>query len=367
MNSKKEKICLLIAICVLGGTLGFTLLMYKTQWLAGDEAVFIRITEHLPAYKSYDEWWTRDGVTDPDDCDYLPESTFYNDVMDTPIWRHPPLANYLAYPAVKLLMSEESIEAIDAGTVKLRVVAWSMLAFCILSAVYIVRRKDKTGNIMLLTMLPLGAGYALFTQVGSNWFYHDIFMLVFLVVALLMRKTRYEKYIYVPLALMVGCKITAVLFLIPFIIENRKTALCSLALVPYLMQTYLVTGNPLWIIQHWIMIETAQDATPTAATPEMILYLKNVLKDAKSLAPFLVIAAIPFVYMIYNAIKKRGNWFYPVLFIIACAPTVGWAIRYWEMLPLYYYQMLPMLVVGMLVAGEAAIQFKIQRKAGNAI
>ncbi|GAH71345.1 unnamed protein product, partial [marine sediment metagenome] len=171
MKSNKEKICLLLAIAILGGTLGFTLLTYRIQWLAGDEAVFIRITEHLPAYKSYARWWTRDGVTEPEDTDYLPESTFYENVMNTPIWRHPPLANYLAYPAVKLLMSEENVPAIDAGTERLRIIAWTMLAFSMLSAVWLVRKRDKSGNTMLLMMLPLAAGYALFTQVGSNWFY----------------------------------------------------------------------------------------------------------------------------------------------------------------------------------------------------
>jgi len=359
---RKEKVYLLLAFVILGGILGLTLLMYRTGWLAGDEAVFIRITERLPAYESKAEWWTRDGATDPDKAEYLPESSFYHNVMDTPVWRHPPLANYLAYPAVTLLMNEESITTIDESTVKLRYVAWGMLAFCLLSTTYLVWKRDKSGRTLLLAMLPLAAGYALFTQSGSNWFYHDIFMLVFLVTALLMRKTKYEKFIYIPLAMMVACKITAVLFLIPFIIENKKTMLCSLALVPYLVQTYLVTGEPFWIIQHWVMIETAPDATPSTATPAMILYLKEVLKDAGSIVPFLTITAIPFAYTTYRAIRKRGEWFYPVLFLIACAPTIGWAIRYWEMLPLYYYQMLPMLVAGMLITGEAVRQYTLNRE-----
>lgn len=360
-TSRKDKIYMLLAIGILGGILNFSLVAYRTHWLAGDEAVFIRITEHLPAYKSYAEWWTRDGITDPDDVDYLPPSTFYHDVMDTPIWRHPPLANYLAWPAVKLLMNEESVATIDESVVKLRFIAWGMLTFSMLSATYLTRRKDKSGVTMLLIMLPLAAGYALFTQVGSNWFYHDTFMLVFLMIALLMRKTKYEKFIYIPLAMMVATKITAVLFLIPFIIENRKTILCSLVLVPYLIQTWVVTGNPLWIIQHWVFIETAVGATPSNATPEMIAYLLNILKDAASVAPFLAIISVPFAYIVYNAIRKRGSWFFPVLFVVASAPTIGWAFRYWEMLPLYYYQMLPMLIIGMLITGEAVTQYKTRR------
>lgn len=361
MNNTKEKICLVLAVGILGGILSFSLLAYRTGWLAGDEAVFIRITEHLPAYESKAEWWTRDGVTAPEDCDYLLPSTFYRNVLDTPIWRHPPVANYLAYPAVKLLMNEESVATIDESTVKLRYIAWGMLAFGILGTVQIVRRRDKSGNTMLLAMLPLAAGYAIFTFPNTNWFYHDTFVLVFLTTALLMRKTKYEKFIYIPLALMVGCKITAVLFLIPFVIENEKVALCSLVLVPYLVQTYVVTGEPFWIVQHWTMVVTSTDSVPSAAGEEMQQHLLGIIEGSRSLIPFFAVTALPFGYTVYNAIRKRGSWFYPTLFAIATAPTIVWAIRYWEMLPLYYYQMLPMVVAGMLVTGEAAIQYKAIR------
>ena len=358
MNSAKEKIYLLLAVAILGGMLGFTLLTYRTQWLAGDEGIFIRITERLPDYYSRAEWWTRDGITDPDEVSYLPESDFYHNVLDTPIWRHPPLANYLAYPAVKLLMNEESVATIDESVVKLRFIAWGMLTFSILSAIYIIRRKDKSGNIMLISMLPLAAGYALFTQTGSNWFYHDSFMLVFLMIAILMRKTKYEKFIYVPLTMMVATKIVAIFFLIPFFIENKKTALCSLALMPYLIQTYVVTNNPLWIIQHWAMVINST-ATITEATRE---YSEMILKDAKSIVPFFAITALPFIYTIYNAIIRRESWFYPMLFALCFIPVVGWTtFFFFDALPYYYYQMLPMMVIGMLIAGEAVIQFKARR------
>jgi len=361
-NNNRGKIYLLLAAAILGGILGFSLLQYRTGWLAGDEAVFIRITDNLPAYKSHAEWWTRDGVTRPEDTNYLPDSTFYVDVLDTPIWRHPPLANYLAYPAVKLLWNEESIKTIDAGTEKLRVIAWIMLTFCALSTLWIIRRKNKDGSIILFMALTLAAGYAIFMQIGANWFYHDIFMLVFLMIALLMRKTRYKKFIYIPLAMMVCCKITAVLFLIPFIIEKRKTILCSLALLPYLVWTYIVTDNFFWVIEHWIFINTAVDATPSNASPEMVAYLLTLLNNTNHIIPLFVITGISFVYITYNAIRKKGSWFYPVLFTVANITTVGWALRYWEMLGLYYYQMQPMLIIGMLITGEAVIQFKQRKK-----
>ena len=81
----------------------------------------------------------------------------------------------------------------------------------------------------------------------------------------------------------------------------------------------------------------------------MIAYLKNILKDAASIVPLLAVTGIPFLYTVYNAIRKRGSWFYPVLFVVAIAPTVGWAIKFWDMMALYYYQMLPLLLVGIII------------------
>ena len=357
MNRVREKVCLLLAVVILGGMLEFSLLSLRTQIPAADEMIFIRITQQLPKYDSHMVWYSIDGKTDPNT--YLEPSPFFDKAYNHPIWVHPPAANYLAYPIVKLLYHESSEVDIREGVLRLRWIAWAMIAFCILGAVYLVRKRDRSGKVFLLSMLPLATGYILFTQWGDNWFYHDTFMLAFLMVALLMRKTKYEKFIYIPLALMVGSKIYGVLFLIPFTIENRKTVLCSLALVPYFVQSYFVTGNFFYPIAHWL----AMGSFTAGYWGSEFLYsgvlgqLRAVAENASNIILFLVIIAAPFVYITYKAIKKEISWFLPTLFAISLVIGLGWTSC--------YYQMLPMLVVGVLVAGEAAIQLKAKKEVSN--
>jgi len=344
MKNKLDKICLVLSIVILAVMLNFILGAFLGQCLAGDEAVFIRITDRLPDYSSRAEWFTREGDIHPDDCDYLPTTPFFRSAYDKLIWHHPPLANYLAYPAVKLIWSDESIETIDSGTEKLRWIAWAMLTFCIVGTIYIINKKFKSGKVLLLSMLPLIAGYTIFTHWGQNWFYHDMFMLIFLIIALLMKGTKCEKFIYIPLTLMVGCKLTAIFLLLPFIIRNKKTALCSLILIPYYIQCGIVTGD--WLY-HWTVIVRGAGAR------------QSVPWDRWNTSTWmLVVTAIPFMYTAYNAIRKRASWFYPTLFLVVCLLGLGWTHC--------LYQMLPMMIGGMLLMGEAVNQFIAQRKRSNA-
>jgi len=341
MKNKLDKICLVLSIVILAVMLNFILGAFLGQCLAGDEAVFIRITDRLPDYSSRAEWFTRDGVTDPDNCDYLPPSPFYRTAYDKIIWHHPPLANYLAYPIVKLIWSEDSTATIDEGTKKIRWVAWVMFAFCILSALYLASKKLKSSKLLLLSTAPLIASIPLFMHWGQNWFYHDTFMLVFLMIALLMRKTKYEKFIYIPLAMMVCCKLTAIFLLLPFIIENKKTALCSLALIPYYLQCYIVTGD--WVYHYTVLARSAEGRDRI-----------DILWDnANVMIPFLAITTLPFLYTVYNAIKKQGEWLYPTLFVATCLIGLGWTQS--------LYQMTPMMLAGILIMGKGIGQF-IQRR-----
>lgn len=334
-------VSLLLVATVLAFMLSFILTAFTTLAPAADELIFIRVTQQLPKYDSHVEWWSLGGKTHPNEIlGLLPGNTTYDEAYEVPIRAHPPLANYLAYPAVKLLYSEDSVATIRAGVVRLRIIAWFMLALCILGTVWLVWRRNKSTKILLLSLLPLIACYVLFPKFGNNWFYHDIFMLMFFVIALLMRGTRYEKFIYIPLACMVACKSYALLFLIPFIIENRKTALCSLVLIPFMMQCYFVTGDFFYPFTFW---NTVMPMSGPARS------LWSIWRGALRVPFFLGVIALPFMYTTYNAIKKQGSWFLPLLFAIACITGLSRNA--------YYYRMMPMMVIGMLIAGEAVKHF----------
>lgn len=300
------KVKIVVAVMIIVSMLGFVGYQLTSQCLAGDEALFIRMTNYnLLEYKTYPEWFTREGNIHPNDSGYLPITDYWDKAYADPIWHHPPLANYLAYPIVKLVWNDANLATIDAGTVKLRVVAWFMFSSCVLAAFWLVWKRYKSPNILLLSTLPFIASIPFFLSWGQNWFYHDMFVLVFFTIALLLRKTKYEKYIYIPLACMVACKGTAVFLLLPFIWENKKVVLCSLSLIPYFLQCYLVTGDFIYPLSHYFnAISFTQHATFTP-----------ILRGLGYSWELLAIMATPLVYTAYMAFKKKTTWFNPLLFI----------------------------------------------------
>lgn len=342
MKKKLEIVCLILFVITFAVMLSRTLEVFTKTSLAGDEAIFIRITDNLPAYRSYPEWYTRDGKINPDDWDALPPSPFYWLAYNDPIWSHPPVANYIAYPAVKLLWSDDSIATIDKGTENLRRIAWGMFVLSILGAIYLVRRKSKSNIVLLLSVAPFIVAYPLFTMKLQNWFYHDIFMLTFLVTALLMRETKYRKFIYIPLALMVGSKLSAIFLLIPFVLENKKTILCSLILVPYLIQSYFASGNFFYPYWHYL------NATNFSNHNTLQLFVQGI-KDS---SPILAVTVLPLGYKVYKAIIKEGSWFLPALFLTAFGSL--WFGGGGYKLPL-------LIITGMILVGETAAQVKFRR------
>lgn len=338
------KIMFILAVVIVMASLGVMFVQMRSQVLAGDEAIFIRMTQHLPTYRSYPEWFTREGNIHPDDCDYIPPSDFYQKAYDDPIWHHPPLAHYLAYPFVTMFFSNETIATIDAGIDKLRQVAWAMLSFCIVGALYIVRKVDKTSLVLLLAAIPILTGLELFFQWGNNWFYHDMFMLFFLVIALLMRKTKYEKYIYIPLSMMVLCKLTGMFFLIPFVIENKKRALCALAIIPFLIQCYFVAGDFFYPITHYI----------NACKFSLHGTIRPIIYGLQNATMIISVTIVPFLYLVWQAIAKRVDWFLPILYVVAL--MVGLVFGGQE------YMMTPLMIVGVIIMGRAASIFISSRR-----
>lgn len=344
----------------------FSLHSLTTQIPAADEIIFIRITDHLPDYSSKLTWFSLDGKTDPNHDGVIDPATgrddnpFYEPAYETKIWHHPPFANYLAWPFVKMFYHGGTNDEIREGVANLRVVAWFMLSFCVGSCAYIIRRHNKNDMVFLISTVPLASAYVLFTQWGNNWFYHDIFMLTSLCIALLLRKTKYEKYIYIPLFIMVGCKGIGFLFLLPFVLENKKTLWCLTAWIPFIIMVYLATGDPFYRIEHWLGMRelTAQIGTGNdiVNVGQIILYnIKRILVGASHVWLFLGIMALPFFYTVYGAIKKRITWFYPSLYFVAMIAGLCFSAA--------YYQMQPMMVSGILLMACAVILYGRNRNA----
>jgi len=342
----------------------YILSSFVGQIPAADEIIFIRITDHLPDYSSHLTWFSLDGKTDPNHDGVIDPNTgrddspFYEAAYEVPIWHHPPYANYMAWPFVKLLYHEGTNDEIKQGVLNLRIIAWVMMTFCIISTTILVRRIAKNELIVLISLIPLGACYILFTEWGNNWFYHDIFMLTSLVVALLMRGTKYQKYYYIPLALMVGSKGIGFLFLLPFALENRKVLWCLTAWIPFIIMCYYATGDPFFRITHWIgMREIAAGIiyeTDSATFSQIVMHnINKILKGMGNVWLFFTVMALPFGYSIYRAFIKKMSWFYPSLFIVSMVAGLCFSAA--------YYQMIPMMLIGVLLVASVLKSIGEQR------
>lgn len=362
MSQIKDRIYHWIAIGIVGFTLGTSLvLLIDTQvnWPGADELVFTRLTMRLPDYQTHAEWWTPNGDIHP--TDWLTENslapdtepshdirhtdsrTFFDAAYTMPVWWHPPLASYLSWPAVKLLFSEEDVRG---SFVWLRLIAWLMLAGCIGMTYRLIRKRTNAkSKWVALAMLPLLPTLLFLTYKGNNWFYPTIFMLLFLTIALTLRESpKYKKYIYIPLALMVASEIYGVVFLLPFIIENRKTAYCALAFMPYWIQAWVGGGSPLYLWHQWqpfALIGTQGTVMIRATLEAFWLRFLSGMEIAKY---FLIIISPFLIYSIYKLARRRMKLLVPLLFVLAASIGLTWG-------PCAYH-MIPFMVLGPLLAAE---------------
>jgi len=358
----------ILAILIVAIPLLVSLFCFTSHAPAADELIFIRLTDQLPTYDTHAEWYSIDGKSCPEDTTITPHPTDpsikvdrYQLVYESPIWHHPPLANYLAYPVVKLLFNEYNEYTVRNSVFMLRQFAWAIFAFCIIATALLVKKTIKNKKFLPLALAPMVLCSQFFLQGGNNWFYHDMFLLAFLVIALYLRTSpRYGKFIYIPLAMMVACKIYGVLFLIPFIIENRKTALCSLALVPYLIQVYIVTGNPFHLITHWYQAGFNAYATGVGDF-DFLLFLRrffweDIPKALRVALPFSLLAIPLTFYAIRLRFKRKISTFYLLLFGIIIFINLAWGV--------YYYQMIPFLFVTPLLLADVLNARTVEKAVG---
>lgn len=278
-----------------------------------DEYVFVNLTQSLPRYESDVEWahewfhkyWDRDRWLG-DDKETVRWKNVWHQAYDHPVWVHPPLANILAWPLVQ------------TGDFHLMRLSSSVL---ILLSILLVMRKACTSPLRtVLAFLPLFAG-ATILFATLNTFYHDTFVLALLAVSLHLRESRYKKLLYLTLSLMVLTKLTAAVFLIPFVVSDRKLALCGLVLVPYLLHVWHVTGDPLYLWHHWTTMERWLDTW--ACTPTRI---------AAGLTAVLGFLVVSLPMVAYSIRQKR--YFYPILYFIGLLMGVGWAGYFYHLYPM---------------------------------
>ena len=282
---------------------------------SADSYIFTRLSRELPSYSTSSDWIRVDRPDLYWQEAYIPDRIF-EDAYETPIWVHPPLANILAWPFVQLIENERLLKIIPV--------------FLLLISLYLIylalRKKEKTSWHLLVYFAPIPLmTVALY---GVPYFYHDTFMVLFLTLSMYLI-SRKSKWKYLAAAMMVLTKTPAIIFLLPLALWDRnwKMMLPGLAIIPYLGITWAVTGNPLYILDHWITMSTYiklhYEAFISQNIPNIIIY--------SGIYIYLPILG----YSIWKCWKLRDYYYAPVLGILSLV------VASWAFIP---YQMTPMLI-----------------------
>jgi len=286
---------------------------------SGDEEKFILQVQRFPDYERHmEEYWTKRAIEHPAEVEMSRKR--YESYGDLTYYPHPPIALVFAYPLVKITD--------DIGT--LRLFSWFVFSFCILVPLYLVYKRRRRWRYLIIPTLTILLGLKI-VCLASNTFYLDTFMMFFLFSSMLLWHSKYKRFSYITLALMVGCKIYAVAFLLPFLLEDRKNlkglaylALCSLPLVAFLTFCYAKTGDFLYPFQHWITVNQA-------------LGVQTLPKLDRALALFGFASAyfLPSLFLLGYAIYKK-RIFACSLWVLGILITFSWASYLYFLLPAYF-------------------------------
>lgn len=232
----------------------------KTVPMWQDEYVFYRITSQLPDLSVTSDWFYKDNpkTLEPSSTFPVDRKELFHLIYDMPIYSHSPLANYLSSPFVKLanLLADVKIiphieddpKRAEAITLILRIIPMTLFAGTLTLIFHLLYRKF--GDYAYLFSVPVFFSSGLLA--GVYYFYWDAFMWFFFFLTLYLME-RKSKWAYLTACCLVNTKIViGMMLLIPLIIQNKKMIFTALAFVPFYIATWVVTGNPLYMITHLI-------------------------------------------------------------------------------------------------------------------
>ncbi|MEM3426796.1 MAG: hypothetical protein QW212_00850 [Nitrososphaerales archaeon] len=205
-----------------------------------DEYVFYKLAQSFPEYSSQSAWIKE---FHPSDYNTLPEEYWQNG-YDLPIWSHPPLGVVIA----KLShLSVRYLKVLSAAT--------------FIISLYLV--TSNLWGVALPMLLPIAV-------IGATFHYHDTYMILFLALTIYLAK-RNSKWMYASASLLALTKLPAIAFLVPLAMyKTWKLLLPGLALVPYIIATYVVSGDPLYLFHHWSSV---------GAYVSNLFWIKSILRN----------------------------------------------------------------------------------------
>ncbi len=314
--SKQKLSFILIFLLIFGGVAFFLVNAAFTNKEMNDEYVFYRLSRQLPDMQTSVDWLFVDR---PDLV--LGDRQLNIQLYDIPIALHPPLANYLVWPFAQLTDSIQILRLIPI-----------ILSLVTLWLTYLIVKR-RLGN-SLLTLLVLSP-ILLFKEVlaaGGTYFYYEAFMVFFLVLTIYL-SDKGSKWRYLSAAAMVLSKMPGVLFLIPLVIKERnwKMLLPGIVLLPYYVATVVITGDPLYLLSHWLDMKVDTEYYfVTGVLPNIgQLILRSCLIQFGMIL-------IPSIYFALKQTAETKQTWLVVLLGLSVLLGIGWSFVFYQMFSMIF-------------------------------
>lgn len=300
-----------------------------------DEYFFYRVTTNLPNYETDGLWFCEEGAPDKMSLEQY-EKGRYSKAYTTPIWVHPLVANYVAYPIAMLF--DDVPEQIQW----LRLVDMAIIILTVGLFADIIRRHT-TPYVAALCVAPMLVGRLLLAS--GIMFYNDLFMWLFFAVTMWVIAVRpRSKWVIALAALTTLCKLDAPLLLLPILlylhyqagekaIVARVGAISVAVFVGYLAFQAIVAGDALYVIKHWMALN------PTAKNNIIINVLPNLWSYVISWGLWVSLPLLLAGTVLIIKRKIKAFYGFAAFGVVVLLCGFGWGCYAYHVYPVMYASM----------------------------
>jgi hypothetical protein len=307
----------------------------RNSIMGNDEYFFYRTTMNLPNYETTGTWLTEEGAPNREAVDDA-ASYLFDIAYTRPIWIHPLVANYIAYPIAALF--DDVAEQIQW----LRLIDVAIIILTVVLFLDVIRRRTNH-YVAAISVLPMMVGRWLLAN--GIMFYNDLFMWFFFALTMWVITRNPRSRWIIPLAVVtVLCKMNALLLLAPILLylyyltkEKNvivKVGMASVAVfLGYMAFQAIVAGDVLYFMHHWGRLDTNARLNITAnVLPHIWSY---VISWGLWVSIPLLVAGIALV------IKKKAKPFYgfAAFGVITLLYSLGWGFYAYQVYPVMYASM----------------------------
>ena len=340
---------------------GIILMMWNVKTpIVTDEYCFYKLSLNFPDYHGTADWFLKDRpsmLNNSINWNKEEQAQAFHTIYDSQLYPHVPLMPMIFSPLVKglnyladrnVIPHLESEAGLDAPLESqkaetITIILRTLSIITLLVSMYLIFRLlyEKIGKIAYFFPVPLAASYQLLF--GAFLFYWDVFMIFFFVLTLYLME-RKSKWAYLTACLMVNTKMfVALVFLIPLMFKNWKMVFAGLAIAPWFLVSWVVTGNLFYFFAHYFGVVDEHNYIA------QLYNFKDWLLILIGLGmPFFVIMTFP----IFRWIKKYPEYVALLIICLIYAYNGGLALTH----------MSSLLYAGCLVFPIVAYEFKLDEK-----